>query len=279
MTKTVFHVVFTPWGAENLRYALRNAGRDDRVVAFSDDLRFGPIDSGDSSLRLKWIKNELGLTGWGDVAAESDWFWQEALSSDHRMVAWLSRRSAREYAGFLEWLWRQGDGPCEIVDLTDLKPSRRSGSESSTAPVVNLAELVSDEICDNDLFDQAKTLLATTREKYQTLWRRLRAENAALRILKGDALVSAPISFFDSLLISHVTGNWRKVAMIVSETLASQMDDSISDLFLASRVDALVESGRLERQGRSAVDMRHCEVRLPEERQTRLASQGSGNPT
>jgi hypothetical protein len=94
MAKTVFHVAFTPAGAENLRDALRNAGRDDRVIGLPDDLRFGPIDGDDSSLRPKWIKNELGVPGWSDVAAESEWFWQQALSPDHPMVAWLSRRGA-----------------------------------------------------------------------------------------------------------------------------------------------------------------------------------------
>jgi hypothetical protein len=28
-----------------------------------------------------------------------------------------------EYAGFLDWLWRLGDAPCEVVDLTDVTVS------------------------------------------------------------------------------------------------------------------------------------------------------------
>jgi hypothetical protein len=279
MTRTVFHVAFTPLGAENLRDALRNASRDDRVIGLSDDLRFGPIDGDDLSRRAKWIKNELGLTGWGDIAAESEWFWQQALSSDHRMVAWLSRRSAREYAGFLEWLWRRGDRPCEIVDLTNLQLPQFSEHGSVTAPVANLAQIVFEDIYDDDLFEQIEVLPATTCRKYQALWRRLRDENAALRILKNDALVSSPISFFDTGLMSQASENWRKVAMVVGMTLLSQTEGQVSDLFLAARVNALVASGHLERQGRSAVDMRRCEVRLAQEQLTRLASQGPGNPT
>jgi Protein of unknown function len=181
MTKTVFHVAFTPSSADNLRYALRTAGRDDR---------------------------------------------QLPQFSEHGSV---------------------------------------------TAPVASLAHIDFEDICDNDLFEQANPLPAATREKYQTLWRQLRAENAPLRILEGDALVSAPISFFDLLLMSQVSENWRKVARVVGMALLSQTEGRISDLFLAARVDALVASGRLERQGRSAVDMRHCEVRLPEARLPSLA--------
>jgi len=273
MTRIVVHIAFTPLGAENLRGALRNAGRDDRVIGLSDDLRFGPIDSDDLSRRAKWIKNELGLTGWGDIAAESEWFWQQALSFDHRMVAWLSRRSAREYAGFLEWLRRRGDQRCEIVDLTDLQLPQFSEHGSVTAPVADLAQIVFEEIYDDDLFERTEVLSTTTHRKYQALWRQLRDENAALRILKSDALVSSPISFFDQALMSQASKNWRKVARVVAMTLHSEAEGHASDLFLAARVNALVASGHLERQGRSAVDMRRCEVRLSQQRQMSAADQ------
>jgi uncharacterized protein DUF3658 len=80
------------------------------------------------------------------------------------------------------------------------------------APVARLAELVFEDLYGFDLFAQAKTLPATPRDEYQALWRRLRAENAPLPILKGDSLLSAPISFFDTLLMSEASENWRKVA-------------------------------------------------------------------
>jgi hypothetical protein len=271
MTQTTLHVVFTSSGADSLSQALKNAGRDDQVVACFDNLSFGPINPPDSSLRATWVENELGWTGWGDAAPEPERFWYEALSSSHRKVAWLSRRSAMEYAGFLEWLWRLGDQPCEIVDLTDLKVSRRPehGPPTPATLAVSLGILTPKQIDDNHLLDQAKTLSATARREHQTLWRQLRSENAPLRVLAGNTLVSAPISFFDSLVMSHVTDDWRKVARVVGQALYSQMDDCIfqtGDLFLAARVNALVEAGRLELQGRSALEMRHSEVKLPRAR-------------
>ncbi len=219
------------------------------------------------------------MTGWSDVAAESEWFWQQALSSDHRMVAWFSRRFAQEYAGFLEWLWRRGDEPCEIVDLTDLQLPQFSEHGSVTAPVASLAQIVFEDIYDDDLFEQTEILPATTRHEYRAFWRQLRDENAALRTLNGDTLVSSPISFFDPALMSQASRNWRKVARVVGMTLHAEAEGHVSDLFLAARVNALVASGHLERQGRSAMDMRRCEVRLSAEPQVRPASPSSGNPT
>lgn len=268
MTQTTLHIVFTPSGAGSLRPALTNAGRDDRVIAFFDDLSFGPINPADPSLRAKWVDDELGWTGWGNMSPEAEQFWREALSPDHRKVAWLTRRSAMEFAGFLEWLWRLGDQPCEIIDLTDVRLFRRPehGPPSPAALAVSLGGLFPKEIDDNRLFDQAVTLSTTARSEYQALWRQLRAENAPLRVLAGNTLRSAPISFLDSLLMSFVSDNWQKVAMVVGHALAAQMDDCIfqaGDIFLAPRVNALVEAGRLELQGESALEMQASKVRLP----------------
>jgi Protein of unknown function len=83
-------------------------------------------------------------------------------------------------------------------------------------------------------------------------------------VIDGDQLVSAPISFFCSVLLSRVRDNWQKIARIVGETLASQMDDCLfqtGDIFLAARVNALAASGRLDIRGESALEMHHSEVK------------------
>ena len=275
MTRSTLHVVFTPSGAGSLRPALTSAGRDDQVIALFDNLSFGPINPADLSSRAKWIENELGWTEWDNMNSKSEQFWHQALSPDHRKVAWLSRRSAMEFAGFLEWLWRLGDQPCEVIDLTEVKVSRRPelGPPTSATLAISVAMLTPKQIRDNQLFDQAKALSAEARSAHQDLWRQLRAENAPLRVLKGNTLASAPISFFDSLLMSHVTDDWQKVARVIGHALGSQMDDCIfqtGDLVLASRVDALVQAGRLELQGESALEMQASKVRLP--------SQACGSP-
>jgi hypothetical protein len=112
----------------------------------------------------------------------------------------------------------------------------------------------------------AKPLQVAEPGRYRDIWQELRSESAPLRVVGGDQLVSAPISFFDSKLISYVTDDWQKVARAVGQALASQIDDCIiqaGDLLLVARVAALVESGRLEIRGEFANDMHVSEVRLP----------------
>jgi Domain of unknown function (DUF1835) len=131
------HVVFTKFGAAALREALQASGRNDAVVGFPDNLSFGPIDPADPKTRRRWVEKELGFTGWPatpeddgdngweDVPAKTRTFWNESLSPRHRKIAWVARRSAMEYAGSLEWLWRLGDPPCELIDLTEVKVFNR----------------------------------------------------------------------------------------------------------------------------------------------------------
>jgi hypothetical protein len=276
----VLHVVFTETGADDLREALKASGRDEPVVSFPDNLSFGPIGFADPRDRTTWIEEVLGFTGWPttlesagdrgweDIAAGAETFWKASLARQHRKVAWFSRRSAMEYAGFLEWLWRSGDEVCEIVDLTEVKISSHPPHGPPQPPVlaISIAGISPNKIRDNKLWDLAEPLQIAAREGYLDLWRQLRTENAPLRVTDGNKLVSAPISFFDSLLLSYARTDWLKVARIVGEALVYQMEDHIwqaSDVFLAARVNALVEAGRLELRGRSAFAMRFSEVRLP----------------
>jgi uncharacterized protein DUF3658 len=270
MTQTIAHFVFTLSGAGCLVQALRKAGRDDLVVATCHDMNFGPINPSDPSSRAKWLEDELGRIDRKD-AAPSERDWDEARFPGHRKVAWLSRRSAMEYAGFLDWLWHRGDTPCDVVDLSEVKISRPPELGPPGLPVLatSLASLHHDTIRYNKLWDLAEPLQMTERRRYRELWQQFISENAALRVIDGDKLVSAPISFFDSLLMSYVTDKWQKVSMVFSWVTISYWDDDIhqtDDTFLAARMRALVEGGHLEIRGETALDIVFGEVRLAKAR-------------
>src|SRR5437016_12136016 len=165
-----------------------------------------------------------------------------------------------EFAGFLEWLRRMGEAPCELVDLSEIEISHRPEHGPSRLPAlaISLGMLPPDRISGDKLWELAEPLQPTTRGRYQYLWQQLRSENAPLRVTDGDNLVSGPISTFDTRLMSYVTNNWQKVAMVVGKTLASQMDDRLfqtGDIFLAARIDALVKSGCLELRGKTPLEM------------------------
>jgi hypothetical protein len=217
----------------------------------------------------EWVANELGQTGWDDRIAGSERVRDETRSPDNRNVAWLTRRSAMEYAGFLDWLWRLGNAPCEIVDLTDVTVSyhQEHGPPKSPRLAMSLGMLHHDRICSDELWNLARPLQPSERQGYLDLWLQLRSENAALRVINGGKLVSMPISAFDEMLTSLVTEHWQKVAKVVGLAMAHEMDDEViqtGDLLLSARLNAMAKDGRLEIRGGSARDIHLSDVRLPE---------------
>jgi hypothetical protein len=257
---TILHIVFSPSAAGGLKKALHDAGRRDRVVSNFDNLALGPINPPDLQTRLYWMEEELRCTGWEWVYAEEKAFWNAALAEDVHRVAWMSRRSAPEYCGFLEWLWRLSDLPCEVIDLTDMPVGSRRA--------FLLGLLQAEEIASNRLWDRAEPLEAAARERHHSLWRRLLAENAPLRVVDADGLRSAPITFFDQQLLSFAKANWQKPARIIGEMLGMEWSGppmepyfQAGDGILAARVFALVEAGVLEGRG-DLTNIRQSEVRL-----------------
>ena len=139
MTQSILHFVFTDSGAGCLVEALREADRDDHVIASSDAMNLGPINPADPSMRTKWVEAEFGWTDCRSSTVGSKRLWNETLFPNHRKIAWLSRRSAAEYAGFLEWLWRLGEAPCEVVDMTDVEVSYRPEHGPPRPPVLAMS--------------------------------------------------------------------------------------------------------------------------------------------
>lgn len=268
MTDPALHIVFNMSAAFDLRKALAQVGRHDQVVALCDDLSFGPINPPDPDLRTRWVETELGYSDWEDIGNEAGAFWVAALSDATRRIAWMSRRSTSEYAGFLEFVWRLGRLPCEVIDLTEVTVIGRdkNGEPSSPRLAGSLALLPAHQIIENYLLDQTQGLTTEMREAYRIAWGTLRTENAALRVLDADLeLRSAPISFFDQNLLSCAKRDWMKAAKLIGEVLAGFWNDvryQTGDIVLASRLRTLVAAGLLEAKGDLSQNL-FAEVRLP----------------
>jgi hypothetical protein len=258
------HIVFHLSAALGLRKALAEVGREETVISFPDDLAYGPIDPPDPELRNAWVEEQLEYEATQELAAETQAFWTAALGPPRstRRVAWVSRRVASEYAGFLEVLWRLEEAllPCDLVDLTDFRiPAGKAGVDQdgrALSPPMRLAMslplLPAFRILEARLFDRAEPLSPDRLDGYREMWRRLRAENAPLRIVEGDELVSAPITAFDSLLLSFATQEWQPIARVARQALAAFDDASLhqsGDLVVLARIRALAATGRLESRG------------------------------
>jgi hypothetical protein len=200
-------------------------------------------------------------------------FWKAAVVENVRKVAWMSRRSAVEYCGFLEWLWRLGDLPCEVIDFTNMPDGHR-------LPAFSLAVLSPEQIAANAFWSRAEAFGAIARSHCRSsLWRHLRTENAPLRVVDADGLRSAPITVFDQQLLSFAKASWQKSSKIIGKTCAEWAVPTVDpnepyfqagDGILAARIVALVELGMLERRG-GPMNIWQSEVRLRNQVPIRIA--------
>ena len=249
------HIVFSMSAAGSLREALRLAEKPGTAMGLGDDLSFGPIDDVNTAARLAFIDEVLNYD-FSDEAEAMDDFWAYALDVRQPRIVWLSRWSAQEYCGFLEWLSRNGDAAFQLIDLSDViipvpnAPYRQ-------VPVHSTAALTHGEINDNALWDLAKTPPAALLHAWGLLWRKLRADNAPLRVLTATGLQSAGLDYFDADLMKHVGRRFVPAGAVVGRTLGEMDDDRVrkggvrqcGDTLLFSRVRTLVEEGVLEAQG------------------------------
>ena len=247
----MFHITFGIGGDEALRAALKKAARHERVVPLWDDFSLGPIDPPDPAARWEWAKRELGLFPHSRrLFTKQNNAWDAALSSGTRKVAWVARRWAHEYCGFLEWLWRLGDQPCDVVDLHEVVVDRhhRDATGERYSPS-GLGSLFAEEIYDNALWDLARPLSPERRRYYHSVWRKLRTENAAFRVWENGELVSAPITHYDGIILGHAGPRLHKVAWVIRGPKEPDPAYDACEYVFHGRLHKLVEAGLLEAYG------------------------------
>jgi hypothetical protein len=244
-----------------LRHAILASTRGDEVLACRDDLSCGPIAPADHAVRAAWWARFHDAA---EVEAELTAFWNRVTTSDEKLVVWFARHSALELAFFLAWTDRLGDRAYDIVDVTGLRLpyTRPDGTSAVTWPVEAVSVVPSDAL--QSLLGSERPITPQEREDARRCWQQLRVEHAPFRVITTAGLVSAPVEHFDGMLIERTSVEWKRVAYMIGETMASDEPYlQVGDLMLLTRVVALIAQGKLLADG-DPWDMRSCRVRLPD---------------
>jgi len=244
MDRPLIHVMFHPSGAGALRQALQMAGRRVWVVAHFDDYSAGPIDTLDVAARVEWLAT-LVDEPWAEDLLKTEAGILSTYDPACLPVVWFSRRDIISYVGFLAWLSRAGDRDFTVVDITDMDiAGHRYLAPSETPETV---------MCATDLWDRRRSLSAEEVAAYRRDWDRLRRENAPIRILTADGIVSGGRELLDGLLLPYVTADWQTFALVMYNSLSLSGSDErrpfCNEFELSNRLDELIEQGILEGRG------------------------------
>jgi len=238
--------MFGFFAAATLRRVIREAGRNDRVLGFGDDLSCGPIDPATLPVRSAWWAR-LG-TAWAIGQAEADQvLWDRVSAAQDRLVLWFARHCSMEHALFLSWVDRLGDRPFEVVDVTGFRHpfTKRDGSAAVSSPAV--AAGAEPPATFELLLGRERPLTDQERAEALARWRRLKDENAPLRVVSEEGLVSAPEDHFDGTILDGVRDGPRTVRRVVGNAMGSFLGSSL--IGVGSNVAMRAAAGRVSRRG------------------------------
>jgi hypothetical protein len=238
------HLAPGPSSGETLARLIPGAA----ILSFDDDLSCGPIDSDSAAARTAWWRSVAPAA---DRTPEPQAFWDRVERADERLVVWFGRHSATELAFFLACADRLGDRLYDIVDVT-------GQYRQSVVGVLFDRELI-------PLIGRERPISNDERTAARAHWQRLKAENALIRVVTAEGLVSAPIDHFDETLLAYATTQWRPAARVIGDFMGHTSEQYLQtgDVLLFARVAALVEAGKLLADG-DLWQPWTCRVRLPE---------------
>jgi len=193
---------------------------------------------------------ELGYLrkDWDWLPRNVNAFWRRASEPASRRIVWTSSRSANEHTAFLAWIERTDGQQYDVIDLADIEVTRSAkDGRQRRDKALSLRMVGPDTIAAEALWDYARSLNPSEQNAHVDAWRRLRAENAPLRIAGAGGLASAPISYFDASLMSHASDQWQSVVRLIGGVLADQGPYlQVGDHVLAARLVHLIAAGKLE---------------------------------
>jgi hypothetical protein len=261
--KTI-HIIPGSSAAGSLTVALQGAGRTDEVFVFRDDLSCGPIAPDASVARERWWTEEVGWPA--EDGEDLGRFWEEACKLRGRIVVWFSAHSAREMAFRLAWAWHMKNARYNLIDITERQISCRKpdGTDALVGPFVALGAVQADVL--SALLDSERSATAEEEAAACDRWEHLMAENAPFRVVTPHGLASAPIDYFDSLLLAQADHAWKTLYRVIGDTMGHNYGpyDQVGDWMLYTRLIALIDAGRLIADG-DVGEGHSCRVRLPGE--------------
>lgn len=243
------HLVLGDSAAETLRHAISQHSLPGEVHFIPDDLGHGPLHDG--VVRVQHMRQCYeGCADWTHTGTDAFAAWRglaTSLAHTARDVAvWRGENvSETVLLAMACWWLREFSGGVLLVELPG---GRHAGTHSAAA----LA----------GLFPAARVLDTGERKRLSAMFEAMRDDDGLRRRWVAGAVATVPISWFDDLVIAACTPSWQKAARVVGTAMgAADPRDGLSDIFVCSRLQALIADGRVETD-RPPVRMREYNVRL-----------------
>ncbi|MDF2763545.1 MAG: hypothetical protein K0S81_539 [Rhodospirillales bacterium] len=251
------HVAQGDTAAGLLLQATRHFGVPGDVQPIREDLSHGPL--GDGRARMAYMKaccRNLDLDFDPDPRADdTDLQWRSLLERVERerpaaVAVWHSDNAADHVFLRMAAHWLRDSG----VPLWEVMVPPRDGDHG--VAIYGPERLA-------PMFDRRREIGAEEVHSLALEFLAIQVRPEPVRRFDGAQLHFRPIDAYDDEILGVVRPDWRLAAQVIADLWAAWDDGRnwITDVFVASRLSALIDAGRLEAQG-SRVSVRSYQVRL-----------------
>jgi len=266
MTMSTIHITNGDVAADSLRQALRQANRDDAVLALRDDLAVGSLQGVDDDAALE----RAGF--WRNVPGESDRDFVREFAEQTRalravindtthVVVWHGQSAADQLTlrrvcfHLREMPQRLHEVRLSIDDLTgeQSKPLRRADRATSVgmyAPDLLLARLPG-----------VAPISALRIGQLALEWQEVKQADAETRRWRDNACTNGTFADIDAQIFEHATEGWQPAGRVAAAVMAADNGLLVSDAIVLWRLRELAGAGQLQLRG-DAENWRSLEVNV-----------------
>jgi hypothetical protein len=266
---STIHLTNGDVAADALRDALRQAGRNERVVALKDDLAVGPLRGIDDAPD---VRAEFWQHVYGDSERSFSREFDEqaaalaAVVSERSPVVVWHAQSAADQLMLRRVCYHLRDAPqrlnevrLSIRDLADRAAWAHSRKDHATsvgmfAPDILEAQLAS-----------AAPISVLRISRLALEWQDVKQTNGETRRWRDNVFSNGTFGELDVLILEHASDDWQPAAHIAAQLMSADMGFLVSDRLALWRFQELAAAGRIQLRGAATAwpDFELCLTQTP----------------
>lgn len=238
---SLLHIALGDSAAGCLRAACRSYDMPGTVLSIADDLSHGTLDDGRARLdHMRAYYRGYDLWRFDVTDAFAPWReLNERLYDDkpEAVIVWSGANvSEATFLAMLCWWLRARPERVNRISM----PGTDGRHYVATYTPAELA----------DLFNSRRELTDTERAGLAEDFLRIRDETGLLRCWENGRIIGVPIDRYDPLLMASCAQTWTPAPRVIGMAMGQCGErNRMSDLFFSSRLQVLIDSGRIEADG------------------------------
>ena len=273
----MIHVIFNAADVNLIREVIKlDESLSGNVIQIKDDFAVGPLinvetDEGWNS-RVSWWRDLLKNSPYENDPQtffddrETVKKLEEQLDTDLTTQVWIwMGQNQHDVCGYY-WLmqfFKEYQGRVLVIYLNNLPFINEKGQLFYPSWI--------GEIQPKELLKAKRLARPITMSEFEAdpdEWKKLCAENSAVRILEGGKkIISKDETFYDSEILKNLTNEWQKATRVMTNTL-HRMKIKTGDVFIMWRMKELIAQGRIEVLGDINKSWKEFDIKLPGVHQT-----------